>query len=347
VIRAVEVIPYALPFREPYVTARGRLERRELILLRLTDADGLVGLGETTSLSLRGGRTVEAIAAELQGLARMVDDEPGGVSSSRLSRELGSPEAACAFATAIMDLELRRHPPAEAPAQVPCNATLSAGPPGEVARSAEAWSEAGFGSFKLKVGGEGDVAQVEAVREVVGEDAKVRLDANGSWSAEQATGVLAEVEPLGIELCEQPVAGLEEMALVGAATEIPIAADESVTEPADARRAVELGACELATLKLAKVGGPVAAEHGEWGLPVYISSALEGPVGIAAAGRVAASMSAAGKTAGIAHGLATQLLFSETIAAVGPEIHDGALVLPEGPGLGVEIDADALRRHRL
>ena len=82
-------------------------------------------------------------------------------------------------------------------------------------------------------------------------------------------------------------------------------------------------------------------------MPVYISSALEGPVGIAAAGRVAAAMAAAGTDAGIAHGLATQLLFAETIAARGPEVRDGALVLPEGPGLGVEIDDGALERFRL
>ncbi len=227
------------------------------------------------------------------------------------------------------------------------NATLSSGPPGEVARAAEAWAELGFTTFKLKVGGESDVEQVEAVREAVGEEARIRVDANGAWSADEAIRVLTELAPLGIELCEQPVATLEEMAIVRAATEIPIAADESVTEPAEARRAAELGACDLATLKLAKVGGPEAAERGEWEMPVYISSALEGPVGIAAAGRVAASMRAGGSDAGIAHGLATQLLFSATIAARGPAIRDGMLVLPEGPGLGVEIDDDALARHRI
>ena len=55
-IASVEVIPYALPFREPYVTARGRLERREMVLLRLRSDDGLIGLGEAVPLSLRAGR---------------------------------------------------------------------------------------------------------------------------------------------------------------------------------------------------------------------------------------------------------------------------------------------------
>ena len=335
-IREAEVIPYALPFREPYVTSRGRLDRRELILLRLTDSDGVVGLGETTSLSLRGGRALEAIAAELRQTAW---DRPYECARS--------PEARCAIATALFDLELRRAGGRHHTEPIPVNATLSSGAPGEVAAAASAWAEAGFTTFKLKVGGEGDVAQVEAVRDAVGDEARIRLDANGSWTPAEATRILAEVEPLGIELCEQPVAGLDEMALVRAATEIPIAADESVAVPADAGRAVAAGACDLVTLKLAKVGGPEAAERGGWGLPAYLSSALEGPVGIAAAGRVAAAMDAAGTGAGIAHGLATQLLFAETIAARGPEVRDGALVLPEGPGLGVELDRGALERHRL
>jgi o-succinylbenzoate synthase len=336
VIRSAEVIPYALPFREPYVTSRGRLERRELVLLRITDADGVVGLGETTSMSLRGGRALEAIVAELRSVSW---ERPGAGASS--------PEARCAIATALLDLELRRAGEERPVEPVPVNATLSSGPPDEVARTAEAWAGLGFTTFKLKVGGEGDVEQVEAVREAVGGEARIRLDANGSWSVDEATRILAEIEPLGIELCEQPVEGIEGMALVRAATEIPLAADESVATPADSRRAHERGACDLATLKLVKVGGPDAAERGDWGLPVYVSSALEGPVGIAAAARVAAAMDAAGSGAGVAHGLATQLLFAETVAGSGPEVRDGTLVLPAGPGLGVELDPAALERHRL
>ena len=54
----VEVIPYALPFKDPYITARGRLEQREMVLLRVRSDDGLVGLGEAVPLSLRGGATM-------------------------------------------------------------------------------------------------------------------------------------------------------------------------------------------------------------------------------------------------------------------------------------------------
>ena len=62
-IASVEVIPYALPFREPYVTARGSLDRREMVLLRLRSDDGLIGLGEAVPLSLRGGATLAGSSA--------------------------------------------------------------------------------------------------------------------------------------------------------------------------------------------------------------------------------------------------------------------------------------------
>ena len=70
-IASVEVIPYALPFREPYVTARGHgSTQREMVLLRLRDEDGLVGLGEAVPLSLRGGTALAQVVDELERLGR-------------------------------------------------------------------------------------------------------------------------------------------------------------------------------------------------------------------------------------------------------------------------------------
>jgi muconate cycloisomerase len=137
------------------------------------------------------------------------------------------------------------------------------------------------------------------------------------------------------------------MAGVAAATEIPIAADESVTSAKDATRALEAGACSLATVKLSKVGGigPAGAIGAE--LPIYLSSSLDGPVGIAAAAHAAHALYRGRQDPGLAHGLATQELFGDTIASAQCEVRDGLLHLPDGPGLGVEIDERALERHRL
>jgi muconate cycloisomerase len=350
-IDSVEAIPYALPFREPYVTARGRLDRREMVLLRLRSDDGLVGLGEAVPLSLRGGVGLKQVTAELERLGERESLDEATLRSDVLGL---SPPARCAALTALLDLRGRRAAAEDSPARaegkpVSCNATLVAGEPAAVAAEAARWAADGFETFKLKLGTGDDFGQVYAVREAVGPRARIRVDANAAWDTETAKRVLKSLEPLEIELAEQPVATLEEAAEVAASTSIPIAGDESVESRADAKRALEMGACALTGVKLSKVGGPEAAIEIAELLPAYISSALDGPVGIAAAAQVAQTLaeSVDGNGSGLAHGLATQRLFASTIAAVECEVRDGMLHPPPGPGLGVEIDEPALATHRI
>src|SRR3954454_8017056 len=98
-IAELEVTPYALPFGEPYVTARGRLDRREMVLLRLRSEDGLVGLGEAVPLSMRGGANLAQVVEELERLAQR-----GSLDEASLRGEaLGlSAPARCAALTALL-----------------------------------------------------------------------------------------------------------------------------------------------------------------------------------------------------------------------------------------------------
>ena len=357
-IASLEAIPYALPFREPYVTAAGMLTQREMVLLRLRTPDGHEGLGEAVPLSLRGGTTLKQVVAELEGLAgrealdeTMLRDRATGLCAP----------ARCAALTALLDLRGRRAAGerssfvdasptnSERLEPIRCNATLVAGEPGAVVSDAERWAADGFSTFKLKLGAGDDAAQVRAVREALGPRAKIRIDANGSWDLETAKRTLAELEPYEVELAEQPVATLEEAMEVARSTSIPIAGDESIESRADAERAAAMEACRMTGVKLSKVGGPEAAIEIAEVLPAYVSSALDGPVGIAAAAEVAATLGEAAEGGGpdLAHGLATQRLFASTIAARECELRGDMLHLPEGPGLGVEIDEAALAAHRL
>jgi o-succinylbenzoate synthase len=366
-IVGLETIPYALPFREPYVTARGTLERREMVLVRVRTDEGVVGLGEAVAMSLRGGEGVEVIERGLRrserrlrrsGVGDFAGPDPlraaiDTVIHAAAGRRI-PPPATAALEMAIFDLAGRvsqtplwRLLRGERAEPVPCNATLAGGRPAEVAAAAERWAERGFDSFKLKLGVGEDLQQVSAVRRALGPDARLRIDANGSWRADDAIAILRQLEPLGIELAEQPVVKLREMAAVAEATSVPLAADESVSTRAEASKAVRAGACEVATVKLAKVGGIGRAAGIAAELPVYLSSALDGPVGIAAAAHAAQALYREHPDPGLAHGLATQLLFADRIAARQCEVRDGALHLPDGPGLGVEIDETALERHRI
>lgn len=358
-LASVEVIPYALPFKEPYVTARGVLGRRELVLLRLTTGEGLVGLGEAVPLSLRGGVSIETVVRELEeaGASEALRDyfARGMVEVSSTAemdpRLLLSAPAQCALITAVWDLYERivdESPARLAP--VRCNATLVAGEPVAVAAESLAWAAEGFTTFKLKLGGERDVEQVQAVREAVGPAARIRVDANGSWSLPVAVDLLSRLEPFDIELAEQPVATMDEAARLSTRTSIPLCGDESIVDVSDANRALEIDAFQVSGIKLSKVGGFFnGMEIGET-IPSYVSSALDGPVGIAAAAHLAGSLDhdlPHPDEPRRAHGLATQRLFATTVAAVESELRGGMLHPPVGPGLGVEIDEDALQAHRL
>ena len=349
-IASVEVVPYALPFREPYVTAAGSLTQREMVLLRLRDDSGLIGLGEAVPLSLRGGANLATVAEEL---GRLGERDALDEASLRGDAPALSTPARCAALIALLDLRGKRaaaeggvsagpSPP------VRCNATLTAGDPATVVSAAQSWAADGFSTFKLKLGTGDDAAQVRTVREALGPRAQIRVDANGVWDVETAKRTLSELEPYEVELAEQPVGTLEEAMEVARSTSIPLSGDESIESRADAERAVAMEACRMTGVKLSKVGGPEAAVEIAEVLPAYLSSALDGPVGIAAAAQVAATLGeATGGGPNLAHGLATQRLFASTIASVECRLEGDMLHLPDGPGLGVEIDEAALDAHRL
>jgi L-alanine-DL-glutamate epimerase-like enolase superfamily enzyme len=339
-----------------------------MALLRLRSEDGVIGLGEAVPLSLRGGASLVTVVRELEALTQLdvLDEAAIEVAAPSLSAP-----ARCAATTALLDLRSRVAAGGDSGGSgevrssfvstsgtnldragtndgIECNATLIAGEPKAVAEDSLAWAAEGFTTFKLKLGAGDDVARVRAVREAVGPEARIRVDVNAAWDLETAKRSLAAIEPFGIELAEQPVETLEELAELAAATSIPLAADESIESVADAERAATVGACEFTGIKLSKVGGPEEAIAIADVLPAYVSSALDGPVGIAAAAQVARTLAEAHpERLGLAHGLATQRLFASTVAAMECELRHGFLYPPSGPGLGVELDEDALQVHRL
>jgi L-alanine-DL-glutamate epimerase-like enolase superfamily enzyme len=359
-IERLETVPYALPFHDLYVTARGTLQRRELLLVRLRTSGGPIGLGEAAPLALRGGPDLAEIDRELHARCAPLL-EGAKVTTASLPGLIEAIRGSGVSAQALASIDLALHDLAGKAEGEPvwrllgaaharpvrCNATLVAAAPEDVAAAAARWVEDGFGTLKLKVGMEGDSEQVAAVREAVGPGPRIRVDANGAWSPAEAVDRLEAMSGHDLELAEQPAADLEGLGRVRRAVRPPIAADESVVDAEDARCAVELGACDLATVKIAKSGGIAAALEVAREIPVYLSSALDGPVGIAGAAHLAQLLPSVAPAAGLAHGLATQTLMAATIAARGPDLEGSELRLPDEPGLGVEIDELALARHRL
>ena len=319
----------AIPLREPFVTSGGVVSARELAVIRLEDDDGTVGWGEAAPLESYDGVAVDDVVDALR------DGPPA---------RGAPPQARAAWELAELDLQARRRgkplgqPGADA---IPVNLTLPAGPPDEVAAAAKRGLAEGYSCFKVKVGLPDDDSRVSAVREAIGPWPALRIDANGAWGADEAVATLNGLEQHDLELVEQPCATLEEMAWVRPQVKVPMAADESITGPADVRAAAELKACDAVNVKLSSSGGFGPARDAlraaaESGLGAWLSSTLDGPWGIAAALQLAA-----GRHLPLACGLATLDLFDASIARALPSPSMGLMAVPVGPGLGVEVsDSD-------
>ncbi|HEX9855153.1 MAG TPA: enolase C-terminal domain-like protein [Acidimicrobiia bacterium] len=185
----------------------------------------------------------------------------------------------------------RAMPPARRVA-VEVNALIVDTSPVAAAAAAEAAVAAGHRVLKLKVGDDQDVARVAAVRRAVGDAPALRIDANGAWTVPEAIERIGRLAEVGIELCEEPVGGLERMARLRAGVEVPIAADESVRSLGDARRLAELGAADVLVLKVQACGGvwPALEWAGAAGVPVVVTSMIETSVGLAMGLALAAAL---------------------------------------------------------
>jgi len=328
--------------RAPFASAHGTVTERELVLLRIEDADGVSGWGEAAPLQSYDGVAVNDVVAALESRRAVLERWNGKLDSRGRGAILGAKglelqQAVAAVDMAIWDYRGRRAgkpawqllggaPAAAAP--VSLNATIGAVDARSAAREAATAAAAGFTCVKVKVGVQGDRERVAAVRESVGPDVAIRIDANGAWTAEEALAALAGLEPYGIELCEEPVHGLDAIRALAGRSRVPVAVDESVSEP----QALSQRHADAACLKLARaggLGGLVGAMQvaRATGYSMYLASTLDGPLGIAAALHACAVV-----PPDRACGLATLGLFERDCEALRPA--SGRLAVPDGPGLG-------------
>jgi O-succinylbenzoate synthase len=184
--------------------------------------------------------------------------------------------------------------PAPVRDRIPVNVTVPATSPERARRIVAA---AQCRTAKVKVAERGqtesdDIARVEAVRDALGPDGKIRVDANGGWDVGQAARMLRQLGRFGLEYAEQPCATLEELAELRKRVDIPLAADESIRKAEDPVRVRAAGAADIVVLKVQPLGGVRAALQvaEACGLPVVVSSAIDTSVGLAAGVALAAAL---------------------------------------------------------
>ncbi len=249
--------------------------------------------------------------------------------------EVAGPWLQCALEAARGDW------PAPVRDRIPVNVTVPAVDPERAHALVRA---GGCTTAKVKVAEPGqtlaeDQARLEAVRDALGPDGQVRIDANGAWDVDTAVAALGVLDAAagGLEYAEQPVMDVEDLARVRRRVAVPIAADESIRRAADPYRVRDLEAADIAVLKVQPLGGVrnclrIAEEIG---LPVVVSSALETSFGIASGVALAAALPELRH----ACGLATVQLLTDDVAVAPLLPVDGAL-----PVVPVEADLAALDR---
>jgi len=279
---------------------------------------------------------------------RSVDDLPD-LGAELLDAVVGNFGAKAAMDVALHDLAARRAGVSltaflggsTGAQRVPTDVTVSAGEPDELAATATKRTAEGFTVLKLKVGTDAatDVARVRAVREAAPE-ARIRVDANQGWTADQAITVIRAMEDAGldVEFVEQPVErhDVRGLATVTAAVDTPVMADESVFGLRDLAAVIDQRAADLVNVKLAKCGGlGVARELLERtraaGMGTIVGSMMEGPIGVGAAAALVAAV-------GTSHVSDLDAAWwASASPVVGGATYDaGVIVLPGTPGLGID-----------
>jgi O-succinylbenzoate synthase len=229
--------------------------------------------------------------------------------------------------------------------EVPVNATVPAVPARQVPEVLRRFAGATTAKVKVAEAGQGlqdDLDRVAAVRDALGPGGRIRVDANGAWSVDQATDALARLAAYDLEYAEQPCARVGELrevrlALARRGISVLVAADESIRKADDPLRVAREQAADLVVVKVAPLGGVRRALEivSDCGLPAVVSSALDTSVGMAAGVALAAAL----PQLPYACGLGTVALLAGDVSRTSVIPVDG--VLPVGPA---QVDEELLER---
>jgi o-succinylbenzoate synthase len=343
------LVQYELPFRSAIAAGDGGHASRSGLLLALDDDEGRTGWGEAAPFP---GWSLETLPQVELALRALIDSlagrprPPGSLGPTIMAWASRLPTAAAALDLAIVDLMAQRSSqpvasflglPGVPAVAVPVNALIAGDTPDAVAAAASDAAAAGFGVFKLKIGQVSlvaDVARVAALRDSIGPDAKLRLDAGAVWDVATATEALKLLAPYEVEYIEDPVADIDDLAQVAAGAPIPIGVDGLLARSADPLGVVAAAVADVFVLKPAAMGGlrisaGVAAAVIDGGGEVVVTSFLDSAIGLTGAVHLAAARGGAK-----ACGLATSYLLAENVAEP-PPVRHGIIEVPQRPGLGV------------
>jgi o-succinylbenzoate synthase len=353
--------PSRLELVRPLKTARATYTAREGFLVQLVDEEGREGQGEAMPLPEFGTESLDicgqVVRSHLEALrVQVLSDNLDALEDAFvMSKAPEAPAAAHAVELAWLDLlaqrrgiPLSRLLSQSARSELLVNALLTAESPQELAEQARQAMAEGYRTLKLKVAGRPlgeDVARVRAVREAVDPEVKIRVDANGGWSEQEAFLALEKLGAYGLELCEQPVApeDLRALGRLQQHVKFPLAADEALTVPGAIPLLLgstgDMPAARIFVLKPMVLGGllpalKLARQAARQGLESFVTSSLDGVVSRAGAAHLAAALPSGKLAAGLGVGSLFKINEADPAEQAFRPVA-GCIRLPGAPGLGL------------
>lgn len=341
-----------IPLIRPFKTALRTVEQVEDVIVRVTADDGEQGFGEAPPTAVITGETLESIRAAVKGyiapsMTGMDIEDIDGIMKRLHGCICHNTSAKAAVDMAVYDLYAKslRRPLYKvlggARSSIETDITISVNEPAQMAEDAAEAERRGFRILKVKVGTDSskDIARISAVREAVGREMKIRVDANQAWTPREAVRIIAGMEDAGldIELVEQPVKAddIAGMKYVTANSSTVILADESVFSPRDAIRIFEEGAADMVNIKLMKTGGLYEAQKicdiaEIYGKKCMAGCMLESKLAVSAAAHLAA-----GRSVITAVDLDGPSLCSTDPYEGGPVYSGPSIAMPTDYGIGI------------
>ena len=363
-IVAAEAIAIRIPLKHPFTIALGTLTHSNHVLVRMADDAGRIGWGECTTFHSVYGYDQKSLYNVLTDylIPAVKGLDPRNMAALHQRMDQAIPfnlMAKCGIDLAAYDLvgkaegvPIHRLIGDKKVDRIAVTAAVGIGPRNETVAMAKELITEGFDVIKIKIGLEPheDLKRVKAIREVLGDEVKLRVDGNQGYDRETALWVLDQMEPLALEWIEQPLPhwDLEGLAILADRLETRIAVDESVYTPYDAQRVISAGAADVVNIKVPKCGGiyrsqKIAAICEGAGIACFLGGCLETTPGTAAQAHFYAS------TQNIisAAEMEGPWCYVDDVVRNPLDLERGRVKVPQTPGLGVDILEEKIKRYQI
>lgn len=357
-ITQIELYKLFIPLKKPFIISLGTIMNAENVIVVIRTSKGLTGFGECSPFMTINGENQETCFVVGQYLAKQLKQKKSLAIKDCMSvmdkTIYGNSSIKSAFDIALHDIAAQN---AQEPLykflggkkekKLITDYTVSIDDPEKMAADALEIKNNGFPVIKIKLGGddEQDIGRIKAIRKAIGNKIPIRVDANQGWDVKAAIKILNALKKYNVQYCEEPIPRWDFMNLrkVKKKSPIPIMADESCCDEHDAKRLIQLKACDMFNLKLGKSSGLFKAQKiitlaEKENIKMQVGGFMESKLAMTANAHLALS------SKNILHcDFDTPLMFAQDPVSGGINYKEnGVIEVPDTFGLGASIDDEKL-----